>query len=129
MAKILVVDDQPSITWLLSAVLSGEGHEVITADGGPEALALMGEHTPELIITDVQMPLMNGFELVSRICDEFPGTKCMLMSGDADFSDPGTLAETDRLQVCATLAKPFLMGTLVELVDRVLQETPPARLP
>lgn len=127
MSKILVVDDQPSITWLLDAVLSSEGHMVLTAGGGHEALELMRLHNPDLVISDVQMPLMNGFELVEEIGKVFPEAKCILMSGDADFSDPETLARTVRLKVRATLAKPFLMGQLMELVDGVLsgaQTTP-----
>ena len=122
MAKILVVDDQPSITWLLNAILSTEGHVVITALGGPEASALVGVHQPDLVITDVKMPILNGFELVRQIRGTFPGMKCIMMSGDADFCDPETLAETRRLQVAATLAKPFLMGQLLEVVDQVLSE-------
>jgi DNA-binding NtrC family response regulator len=120
MAKILVVDDQPSITWLLNAILSTEGHVVITAHGGPEASALVGVHRPDLVITDVKMPTLNGFELVQQIRDVFPEMKCIMMSGNADFSDPETLAETRRLQVAATLTKPFLMGQLLEIVDQVL---------
>ena len=120
MAKILVVDDQPSITWLLEAVLAAEGHAVTTAEGGPEAWAKMAELQPDLVITDVQMPTIDGFELVRRIRDSFPAVRCVLMSGDADFGDPGTLSETRRLHVCATLAKPFLMTQLLEVVKRAL---------
>lgn len=120
MAKILVVDDQPSITWLMEAVLTAEGHLVATADGGPEAWEKMSDFEPDLVITDVQMPTINGFELVSRIRDRFPGMPCVMMSGDADFEDPGTRSETKRLQICATLPKPFLMAQLIEIVDQSL---------
>ncbi len=120
MAIILVVDDQPSITWLVSAVLVSEGHTVITATSGPEADELIDEHPFDLMISDVQMPIIDGFNLVRQVRAKHPHLKCVLMSGDADFEDPGTRAEVQRLQVAATIEKPFLMGQLLEMVDRVL---------
>lgn len=129
MAKILVVDDQPSITWLLNAVLSNEGHVVIIANGGLEASTLVGAHLPDLVISDVKMPVINGFELVHQIRNVFPKMKCILMSGDADFTDPETLEETRRLQIAATLDKPFLMGQLLEIVDKVLADTSVDEMP
>lgn len=129
MAKILVVDDQPSITWLLNAVLSNEGHDVIIANGGQEASTLVSAHLPDLVISDVKMPVINGFDLVHQIRSDFPKMKCILMSGDADFADPETLEETRRLQIAATLDKPFLMGQLLEIVDKVLADTSADEMP
>ena len=63
MVKILVVDDTPSTRQLISGYLQENGHQVIEAEDGKEALAKAIDNSPDVIITDVVMPEMNGFEL------------------------------------------------------------------
>ena len=64
---ILVVDDSPANVRLLEAVLSVHGYDVRSAENGPEALAMIGEDPPDLVLLDVQMPGMNGHEVCRRI--------------------------------------------------------------
>ena len=61
--NILVVDDESQITRVLRTVLSGQGYKVRTACDGEEALQVMQQWTPDLIITDLSMPNMDGLEL------------------------------------------------------------------
>src|ERR1700704_4868421 len=66
-AKVLVVDDEPQITRVLRTVLSSQGYQVRTASEGEAALANFSEFRPELVITDLYMPHMDGIELCRRI--------------------------------------------------------------
>lgn len=67
MAKILVVDDEPSITKLVSAYLKPEGYEVFTASDGNAGLKAARAFKPDLIILDIMLPGMDGIELLSRL--------------------------------------------------------------
>lgn len=67
MAKILAVDDSPSIRQLMSSILSEAGHEVITAEDGLAGLRLTREHEFDMILADVHMPGLDGIAMVSRI--------------------------------------------------------------
>ena len=65
--KILVVEDDFDTRYILSLILKTEGYEVITAGDGECALAVAGEQKPDLIITDISMPRLNGIELTRKL--------------------------------------------------------------
>ena len=67
--KILVVDDEPAFIRLVSQVLNQKGYEVLTASDGQEALRLLFAHKPDLVLLDVMMPKMDGWQTCSRIRD------------------------------------------------------------
>jgi diguanylate cyclase (GGDEF)-like protein/PAS domain S-box-containing protein len=67
MSKILIVDDNEANRYLLVKLLKSEGYEIITADNGEHALEIYSEQAPDLIITDMNMPVMDGFELAETI--------------------------------------------------------------
>jgi class 3 adenylate cyclase/CheY-like chemotaxis protein len=67
---ILVVDDLPQNVRLLDAVLSPRGYEILRASSGQEALRLLAEHSPDLILLDILMPEMDGYEVCRRIRDD-----------------------------------------------------------
>jgi CheY-like chemotaxis protein len=67
MARILVVDDEPSIVKLVTATLEGRGHDVTPAYDGVEALAQAKLHKPDLILLDIMMPHMDGIEVRKRL--------------------------------------------------------------
>lgn len=66
-AHILVVDDEPDIREMLAQLLRGDGYSLATAASGPDALAAVATQTPDLILLDVSMPGMDGFELATRL--------------------------------------------------------------
>lgn len=70
MANILVAEDDPNILALLASFLGGLGHHVVTAQDGQEALDLLGSVKVDLLITDVMMPRMNGYQLVHAVTTE-----------------------------------------------------------
>jgi len=67
MTTVLIVGDEPAILELLQACCEGAGYRTISSTNGREALRLFFQHHPELVIADIRMPEMNGFELVGRI--------------------------------------------------------------
>jgi CheY-like chemotaxis protein len=66
-ATILIIDDEPQNRRLLEALLQPEGYRTQSAANGDEAMALIGAHPPDLILLDIMMPGMDGFEVASRI--------------------------------------------------------------
>ena len=119
--RILVVDDNQDMCAFMTAALEGAGYEVRTASEGAQALALQRENPADLLITDIFMPVQEGFETITRFKAEFPQTKIVVMSagivpgGTHDF-----LASAALLGV-ATLRKPFDEDELLDAVRRVLQ--------
>lgn len=67
MAKVLIVDDSETQLYSLSKIVESEGHEVITASGGEEAVRAAADHLPNLILMDVVMPDLNGFQATRKI--------------------------------------------------------------
>jgi CheY-like chemotaxis protein len=80
--RILVVDDDEPLLATTSAVLSGEGYLVETARDGFEALAVLREAVPEILVSDLKMPNMSGFELLAVVRKRFPSIGVIAMSGE-----------------------------------------------
>ncbi|MFO7599905.1 MAG: response regulator, partial [Candidatus Desulfacyla sp.] len=67
MIKILIVEDQPESRYMLEQLLASRGHRVMSAENGEEALRLAREDPPDVIISDIMMPVMNGFKLCCEV--------------------------------------------------------------
>lgn len=67
MAQILIVDDSPTEIHVLSSMLEKMGHTVVTAENGEDGIAMAKEHKPDLILMDVVMPGMNGFQATRQL--------------------------------------------------------------
>ena len=85
--RILVVDDEPSILGLMTTLLNGAGYEVSTAHDGFDALLQLRSVTPDIIISDLNMPQMSGFELLSVVRRRFPDIPVVAASGAYEFVD------------------------------------------
>lgn len=81
-AKILLVDDEPTIRVVLSAVLESQGYFVESAEDGFAALRKIRSSLPDLIISDLRMPNMNGFELLGIVRKDFPQIPVIAISGE-----------------------------------------------
>ncbi len=86
MAKILIVDDEPSITNLVTAYLKPEGYEVYTAADGPSGLKAARAFKPDLIVLDIMLPGMDGLELLSRLRRE-SGVYVILLTARTEETD------------------------------------------
>src|SRR5690348_11496792 len=92
--RILVVDDEPSVLRTSALVLGAKGYEVRTAADGFAALAELQRSLPDLIISDLRMPNMSGFELLSVIRRRFPHIPVIAMSGNYVGTQPtGLIAD------------------------------------
>ncbi|MDH5229302.1 MAG: response regulator [Gammaproteobacteria bacterium] len=121
MAKILVVDDVPVVCEFISLALTEAGHGVDMASGGREAMEKIKSNHYDLLITDLLMPDMDGFELVSAAKKQLKQLKIIAISaGGAISSDVYLDMADDRLQLDGRLPKPIEVDDLIELTERVL---------
>lgn len=114
MATILIIDDEPSVRSLLRSVLEGAGYAVVEAADGREGLARYQATPADLVITDILMPGMNGFDLVLELTRTFLNVKVIAMSGAPAESVP--LDTAKLLGARRTLRKPFTMDALLKAV-------------
>ena len=85
--KILVVDDDPSLVRMISQVLTDKGFEVLQANNGQEALRLLFAQKPDLMLLDVVMPGMDGWQTCSRIRDISPAIPIIMLTGQRKTED------------------------------------------
>ena len=81
MSKILVIDDDPDVLEYLRVRLQTHGYDVAAASGGYAALSLCETYKPDLLIVDLVMNDMSGFEVSARVKERFPGIKTLFISG------------------------------------------------
>lgn len=115
-AKVLVVDDQEGIRKLLKEVLVELGYEAETVSSGAEAVQAFTEGSFKLVLMDMKMPGLNGFETAERLKKISEDLKIILMTG---FYDSFLLEEAKNHGADGLLNKPF---SLVE-IQRILEET------
>jgi excisionase family DNA binding protein len=113
---VLIVDDDPGTRAVVRASLELEGFEVVEAESGTTGLAAVDEESPDLILLDVMMPQMDGWEMLRRIQEVHGGAIPVVMfSGKVDESSAGEAAERGA---SAFIGKPF---DPQQLVDRARQ--------
>jgi YesN/AraC family two-component response regulator len=83
--KILIVDDEEDIRLVLDISLSDLGYAVYTAENGEEALQILSEINPPIVLTDIRMPVMDGIELLRRIKQVNPETEVIMVTGHGDM--------------------------------------------
>lgn len=116
---ILVVDDETHILHVVSLKLQNAGYDVITAEDGEQGLEVALERRPDLVITDLQMPFMNGLELCEKLKEHETtrGTPALMLTARG-FS----LAQEhlDKTNIAGVLSKPFspreILGRVHELI-------------
>jgi CheY-like chemotaxis protein len=118
--KIMVVDDEPSLLELVSAILSQEGFEVVRASSGQECLDKLKAIRPDLILMDMMMPGMSGRETTEKIRAD-PSTKSLkvVFLTVARFSEGGKDA-LKNLKVVDYITKPFDNNDLVSRVKKAV---------
>ncbi len=82
---VLVVDDDESVLDVVSHLITGAGYNIVTSGNGKEALEKMGECPPDIVLTDIKMPGMQGTELAGLIHDSFPEMPVLIMTAYADL--------------------------------------------
>ena len=83
--KILLADDEPGIRKVLSISLADSGYEVLTAEDGEAAFEIFQRTKPQIVLTDIKMPGMDGIELLQKIKQEDPDTEVIMITGHGDM--------------------------------------------
>ena len=121
MPMIVVIDDDAGTRLLVSQVLKKEGFEVVAAEDGAKGLALIREHKPDLVVSDVQMPLMDGFEVLDQVRNDptLASTSVILLTSlqDRSYMRLGMTTGADDY-----LTKPFAPQELREAVNGQLHK-------
>jgi len=123
-STVLVVDDDPDILEALSEILEAEGFEIRRARNGKEALERLEPDAPQLILLDLMMPVMDGWEFAQRMRQrppEIARIPIIVLSADRNVG-----SKAADLGAVGHLAKPFELNDLLELVRRSLE---PAAVP
>jgi two-component system chemotaxis response regulator CheY len=111
-ARILVVDDDQAIRLLLRAMLERRGHAVVEAKNGDEGLQYYRATPTDLVITDIQMPVMDGLQMMKKLRDDFPTAKIIAIS-----AEKGQLAAAQTCSQC-TFEKPLYMEEFLDAVQK-----------
>ena len=117
--KVLVVDDEIHIVHVVAIKLRSNGFEVVTASNGEEAYALACSEKPDIIVTDLQMPVMSGLELVGKLRenDRTKSVPVIMLTGRS-FSIENEKRE--QLQISECLGKPFSPKELLKKIEDIL---------
>lgn len=120
MKRILVVDDEPTICDLVRIRLEKNGYEVITALSGAEALDIAGKEELDLVILDIMMPQMDGYEVLKRLRNDLKKMEpVMLLTAKSTDND---VWEGWQAGVDYYVTKPFTAHTLLRGVKLCLKE-------
>ena len=127
MSRILVVDDEPSICWGLKEILSDEGHDVVIAATGEEAIASAEGHCPDVVLMDVCLPGIDGVNALGRIRDLSPNPPPVIIM--TAFGSLDVAVRSLSAGAFDYLPKPFDLDQAVHVVQRALQRATASRLP
>ena len=126
--KVLIVDDEPNILLSVEFLMQREGHEVITARDGQEAVELLAAAKPDLMILDVMMPRKNGFEVCNEVRADpaFADMPILMLTAKGREAE---IKKGESLGADAYITKPFSTHELVAKVQVLLDgQRSPGRL-
>lgn len=112
--RILVVDDQPNMCWVLSRLLSERGHEVRTAQSGAGALAALASFDCQVAVVDYRLPDSNGIDLVVQMIERSPRLHAMLMTS---YGSAVLRQQVVDQHLFAYFDKPFNNELLIRTVE------------
>ncbi|MHC4374387.1 MAG: response regulator [Planctomycetota bacterium] len=119
--KALVIDDEFHIVQVVAIKLKNNGFDVVTAENGSDGYALASQDLPDIIISDYQMPVMSGVEMIEKLRQN-PETAhipvIMLTARGFSIED----AQKEQLQIAACLSKPFSPREVLQTIEDVLKQ-------
>ncbi|MBI5475750.1 MAG: response regulator [Ignavibacteriales bacterium] len=118
-SRILVVDDEEALRTVLSAELLNAGYEVDTASDGDDAISVVQNKRFNLVLLDIKMPKVDGFEVLKFIKKNFPGVKVIMLTGFADLKNA---IESKKHGAEDFVSKPYDLVDLLTTIERVLTE-------
>ncbi len=118
--QVWIVDDDRSIRWVLAKALKGAGIDSVEYESGAEVIAAINCSTPRAIITDIRMPGMDGFELLSHLNEAAPNVPVIITTAHADLDSAVSAFQSGAFEY---LPKPFDVDDAIELVERALSHS------
>jgi nitrogen regulation protein NR(I) len=118
MSKILVVDDEPNVRSSIAELLAEQGYDVLTADRGETALAVLDHDQPDLMVCDIQMPGMNGLDAFRILRKSYPKLPVIIMTA---YGTTETAIEATKLGAFDYQLKPFDPDEMLRTVERALE--------
>ena len=116
-SQVLIVDDDADLSETLARLLGRFGHTCLVAASGSEAIDLIDTMTPDLVVTDLHMPGMDGIAVVRRARQESPPIPVVLMTA---YPTADSRREAERAGGVVYLPKPFANADMLEAVQRAL---------
>jgi DNA-binding response OmpR family regulator len=117
--KILIVDDEPNILLSLDFLMRRGGHVVFIARNGTEALDLLGKHQPDLVLLDIMMPDVDGYQICTHIKNTAEHQNCKVIFLSAKSKESDVKFGLD-LGADAYMTKPFSTRNLMQKVEELL---------
>jgi len=116
----MIVDDDAGIRRTLHALLSREGHQVLQASDGLEAIRLWRSGGADLVITDLHMPNKDGIQTILELLTHTPGVPIIAMSGGGQTKRLDLLGNVTLLGTVLTIEKPFTLSEMMSVVSQAL---------
>lgn len=117
MSRILLVDDHEPVCESLMTMLQGTGHEALMAGNGRQALSLHQQTPVDVLLTDIFMPDMDGYELIRKFRRDYPKVKVIAMSGGMPRAPDGPYLEVaNKIGAQWLLRKPFTPEQLIHVI-------------
>lgn len=125
MARVLIADDEDSMRSLVARAIAMDGHEIVTAQDGAEALDILTDNAGafDLLLTDIKMPIMDGIALALSAARDFPALTILLMTG---FADQRERASGLNAIVHDVVTKPFSVTEIRTAVAGALAARQPS---
>ncbi|MFC1673243.1 response regulator [Pseudomonadota bacterium] len=120
MASVLVADDEELARFTIREILEAEGHTVVEAKNGVEAIDLFTKQPTDIIVTDIIMPDKEGIETIIELKRDHPGIKIVAISGGGRTRNLDFLELAKRYGADAVLAKPFSEQELIDVINTLL---------
>lgn len=121
MARVLVIDDDEEIHTIVRRMLVAEGHEVEEAHDGAEGLRLFGQRPPDVVLTDINMPGLDGHDVIEAIRVRHADVPIIAVSGGSAVAQDELLLKASKLGAAEVIMKPFEFRQLVGAVERALR--------
>jgi len=118
--KVLLIDDDPALLWLMAQAFGAAGYTIKSAENGRKGLRLLDAYKPDLVVTDIVMPEMEGIAAILEIRRKPTPPKIIAISGAGPGGRRNYLKWAKHLGADEVLAKPFRMSQIVALSNRLI---------
>ena len=117
---IWVIDDDRAMRWVLEKTFKEEGFNVTSFEEGQSALERLGKEQPDVILTDIRMPGLDGLSFLARVKERYPNLPVIIMTAHSDLESAVSSYQTGAFEY---LPKPFDIDEALTLVNRAIQHT------